>query len=103
MKKLSLALSSIALILSGSYAFAGDAAAGKKIASIRCGSCHGANGISQSEQWPNLAGQKEKYLVKQIKDFRDKKRVDPVMSAMAASLTDADAENIAAYYSSLKP
>ena len=57
-------------LLFASSAVAGDAAAGK-VLSARCSACHGATGISVSPLWPNLAGQKEQYLVKQIKAFRD--------------------------------
>jgi len=52
--------------------------------------------------YPNLAGQKEMYLTKQLKDFKSGARKDPVMSAMVMPLTDADIANVAAYYSSLK-
>ena len=41
-------------------------------------------------------------MIKQIKAFRDGTRKDPLMSAQAAALTDADIENLAAYLSSLK-
>ncbi|MEN8108865.1 MAG: cytochrome c [Pseudomonadota bacterium] len=79
---------------------AGDAAAGKAKAAS-CAGCHGANGISNNPMWPNLAGQQQGYLVKQLKAFRDGTRNDPMMSPMAKPLSDADIENIAAYYSSL--
>lgn len=82
-------------------AFAGDAAAGKAKSAI-CMACHGAAGISPNDIWPNLAGQKEGYLVKQIKAFRDGDRVDPMMAPMVGSLTDTDVDNLAAYFSSLK-
>jgi cytochrome c553 len=88
------------LMLSGS-ALAADAEAGKTKAAS-CIACHGAEGVSMNPMWPNLAGQKDMYLTKQMKDFRDGKRSDPVMSAMAKSLTDDDIANLAAYYSSLK-
>jgi cytochrome c553 len=52
--------------------------------------------------WPNLAGQKKGYLIKQMKAFRDGTRVEPSMSPMAKPLTDADIENLAEYYSTLK-
>jgi len=52
--------------------------------------------------WPNLAGQKEQYLAKQIKAFRDGTRQDPMMAPMVKSLSDQDIDNLAAYYSSLK-
>lgn len=81
-------------------AVAGDAAAGKAKAML-CMACHGAAGISPSDLWPNLAGQKEGYLVKQIKAFRDGGRIDPMMAPMVAPLSDTDIENLAAYFSSL--
>ena len=92
-------ITSILLAASGSV-LAGDAAAGKAKAAS-CAGCHGANGISNNPMWPNLAGQQSGYLVKQMKAFRDGTRSDPMMSPMAKPLSDADIENIAAYYSSL--
>ena len=83
-----------------SYA-AGDAAAGKAKSGL-CAACHGAEGVSSNDIWPNLAGQKEGYLKKQIKAFRDGDRKDPMMSPMASPLSDDDIENLAAYFSSLK-
>jgi cytochrome c553 len=80
---------------------AGDAAAGKAKAGT-CAGCHGANGISSNTMWPSLAGQKDAYLVKAMKDFRSGARKDPMMGPMAKPLSDADIDNLAAYYSSLK-
>lgn len=82
-------------------AMAGDAAAGKAKSAI-CMACHGAAGISPNELWPNLAGQKEAYLAKQITAFRDGTRVDLLMAPMVKPLSDTDIENLAAYFSSLK-
>ena len=80
---------------------AADIKAGKAKAII-CAACHGAAGISPNDLWPNLAGQKKTYLVKQIKAFRDGQRVDMMMAPMVRTLTDTDVENVAAYYNSLK-
>ena len=80
---------------------AGDAGAGKAKAAS-CGGCHGAKGISAMPTYPNLAGQKEAYLVKQMKAFKDKSRKDPTMNAMAAPLSDTDMANLAAHYSGMK-
>ena len=80
---------------------AGDVAAGKAKA-VLCAACHGVEGISNSDIWPNLRGQKYGYLVKQIKAFRDGDRKDPSMQPMVSPLSDKDIENLAAYYSSLK-
>lgn len=81
---------------------AGDIEQGKMKAAI-CAGCHGLDGIGLGMEYPNLAGQKEAYLIKQLKAFRQKTRVDPSMQAMAASLHDMDIENLAAYYASLTP
>lgn len=80
---------------------AGDAKKGKARAGT-CFACHGAKGVSVSPIWPNLAGQKAAYLVKQLKDFKSGARKDASMTAMVAGLSVADMENIAAYFSSLK-
>ena len=90
-----------ALLIAAGPATAGDVAAGK-IKSATCAGCHGANGISNNPLWPNLAGQKEAYLIKQLKAFRAGDRSDPMMSPMAKPLSDADIENLAAFFSSLE-
>ena len=100
MHKIMLATAALALIISSS-AMAGDVAAGKT-KSMMCVACHGMKGISAIGIYPNLAGQKEQYLVKQIKAFRSGDRIDPSMKPMVASLTDTDVDNLAAYFSSLK-
>ena len=79
---------------------AGDAAAGKARAAT-CAGCHGAQGVSNNPMWPNLAGQQQGYLVKQLQAFREGTRSDPMMSPMAKPLSDTDIQNLAAYYSSL--
>ena len=89
-------ISSLPLV---SYA-AGDATAGKTKAAL-CAACHGAEGISPNDLWPNLAGQKQGYLIKQMKAFKDGSRKDPMMSPMAGTLSDDDVANVAAYFSGL--
>lgn len=80
-----------------SSVFAADTEAGKA-KSATCVACHGPEGVSSNPLWPNLAGQHEAYLAKQIKAFRDGERSDPLMSPMVAALTDEDIANLAAYY-----
>ena len=87
-------------LLLAAPAMAADAAAGKS-KSATCVACHGPAGVSVNPMWPNLAGQKDMYLTKQMKDFRDGKRSDPVMAPMAKALSDDDIANLAAYYSGL--
>jgi len=100
MKKVFVAVAGSMLLFSASVSMAGDAAAGKAKAAV-CAGCHGAKGISANPLWPNLAGQKDQYLMKQLKAFRDGSRKDPTMSSMAKPLSDADIANLAAYFSGL--
>ena len=93
--------SALMLAASANVAIAGDAAAGKAKAAS-CNACHGANGISAIPTYPNLAGQKEAYLAKQMKAFKDGTRKDPTMNAMAKPLSDADIANLSAHFAGLK-
>ncbi len=96
------ALAGASLVLSVGANAAGDAAAGKS-KSVVCAACHGATGTSPNAMWPNLAGQKEAYLLKQLKDFKSGARKDPMMAPMTSALSDQDMANLAAYFSSQKP
>lgn len=91
-----------AMAFSASSLAAGDATKGKSL-STTCVACHGSNGISMIPMYPNLAGQKEQYLVLQMKAFRDGDRKNMVMSPMAANLSDDDINHLAAYYAGLNP
>lgn len=93
------AVAGVLMGLSGT-AMAADAAAGQT-KSLSCAGCHGPNGMSPNPMWPNLAKQNADYTIKQLKDFRAGTRVDPMMQAMAAPLSDADIEDLAAYYAGL--
>ena len=94
-------ISAVALTAAANVAVAGDVAAGKAKAAT-CAGCHGADGISAVPTYPNLAGQKEAYLVATLKGFRDGTRKNATMNPMAKPLSDADIDNLAAYYASLK-
>lgn len=79
-----------------------DAEAAKATATSICAGCHGPNGISAADIYPNLAGQKKGYLVAALKAYRDKTRNNPMMNGMAAPLSDQQIEDLAAYFSGLK-
>jgi len=81
--------------------YAGDAAAGKE-KSQSCVSCHGVNGRSNNPDNPNLAGQKKNYLITAIKAYKTGERKDPMMNTLVGGLSDADIENLAEFYSSVK-
>jgi len=98
--KHTLLVSILSLCCFMSTAGAGDAELGKA-KSIVCVSCHGTNGISNVALYPDLAGQKYEYLVKSMKAYKDGSRSDPVMASVVSFVSEADIENLAAYYSSL--
>ncbi|MFQ5660648.1 MAG: c-type cytochrome [Gammaproteobacteria bacterium] len=100
MKTVMILFCSILIFALTASAQAGDAAAGKT-KSILCVTCHGAEGISNNDVWPNLAGQKEGYLIKQIRNFRDGVRNNPMMTPLVSSLSDQDIADLAAYFSRL--
>jgi cytochrome c553 len=79
----------------------GNAEAGQA-KSTPCIACHGADGNSPNPQWPNLAGQHAQYIVKQLQAFKSGARKDPLMSPMAAGLSDTDIADLAAYFSTQK-
>ncbi len=97
MKKVILSLV-ISLGVTGVAFAKGDATAGKaKVAT--CSACHGATGVSPAPNWPNLAGQGEKYLIKQITEIKSGERIVPEMVPFLGTLSTQDIEDIAAYYS----
>jgi len=77
---------------------AGDPAAGEATAAV-CAGCHMMDGNSVDAQYPKLAGQHEKYIVKQLEDIKSGKRDAPIMMPFASMLaTQQDMENVAAYF-----
>jgi cytochrome c553 len=68
----------------------------------RCDRCHGVNGNSTDPQLPALAGQRVEYLEKTLHAYRTGERKSPQMAAMSEGLTEADVENLAAYYARQK-
>ena len=85
-------------------AAAQDIEAGRAKAQV-CAACHGADGNSPAGMFPSLAGQTWRYLYVQLKDFKEGRRTNPLMSPMAASLSRDDMINIANFYAAqpLKP
>ena len=73
-----------------------------KAKAATCVACHGPAGISNNPIWPNLAGQKKEYLIKQLKAFKAGTRKEPTMLPFIQNLSEADFKDLAAYFSSLK-
>jgi len=68
----------------------------------KCDRCHGVNGNSVDPFLPALAGQRVEYLVKALRDYRTHVHQSSTMAAMSDALTEADIENLAAYYARQK-
>ncbi|MGB3288541.1 MAG: c-type cytochrome [Burkholderiaceae bacterium] len=69
----------------------------------QCFACHGPNGQAVYDDWPSLAGQKQAYLLKQLKDFKSGARKHPMMAPIVVNLSDADIKTLAAYMSAQPP
>jgi len=78
-----------------------DVEAGRD-ASATCVACHGADGNSATDQFPNLAGQVPGYIAAQLAKFKSGERAEPVMAGFAAALSEKDMADLDAYYSGLK-
>jgi len=92
----------VLLSLTYSTAPAQDDAAVRKKAEL-CATCHGPNGNSQNPLYPVLAGQSWRYVYIQLKDFKEGRRTDPVMSPMAAMLERDDMIALGQFFAAQKP
>lgn len=68
----------------------------------QCQTCHGLDGVGKMPDVPNIAGESEFYLTKQLQDFRSGERRHEQMSIIASSLSDQDLADLAAYYASIE-
>ena len=80
---------------------AGDPKSGESKVAV-CSACHGADGNSIVGLWPSLAGQNEKYLLKQLRLVKSGDRVIDSMVGLLDNLDDSDLEDISAFYASKK-
>ena len=80
-------------------AFKADAAKGAQL-SASCQACHTADGSRGSPANPILQGQHPEYIVKQLTEFKSGKRKNAIMMGMAATLSDDDMKQVAAFYAS---
>ncbi|MBO4222839.1 cytochrome c [Bradyrhizobium neotropicale] len=97
-----LAASLLAVTACATPARAADVAAGKEKAEM-CVSCHGENGISQTENIPSLAGQPDQFIQWQLVFFRAGTRKNELMQPIVEQLNNDDIRNLGAYFSSLPP
>jgi cytochrome c553 len=81
----------------------GDAEQGKKLAKkFKCKKCHNADGISDDEEVPSIAGQRATYMYKQLMDFKNKVRDNKDMRKVAKKLSEEQMVHISAWYAELE-
>jgi cytochrome c553 len=105
---LSLAAAAALTLVHGGALAGGDIDAGKAKSAI-CAACHGAdgNGVEGNSPSPGfpipiLAGQYQDYLARALGDYKTGKRKNPIMAGFAATLSDQDRADLAAYFASQK-
>ena len=100
--KILFSLVMLSVFASGVSQAAGNVEAGKTKAQV-CFSCHGMNGDGNTNPpWPALAGQHASYIAKQLGDFKRGVRMEPLMIAQVASLTEEDMADLGAFFASQK-
>jgi cytochrome c553 len=72
-------------------------------AAATCVACHGADGMSISAEYPNLAGQHRDYLEQALKDYKAGKRKNAVMAGIIAGVDAKDIPELAKFFASQKP
>ncbi|MEX2332867.1 MAG: c-type cytochrome [Pseudohongiella sp.] len=98
MKRLVFSLATILMAVTSLTAYAqGDAAAGEGKVAV-CAACHGADGNSDLGSNPKLAGQGERYTLKQLRDIKSGAREVPLMTGLLDNMDDQDLMDIAAFY-----
>lgn len=110
--KLAAPLLSCLLLVAASASFAAepakpvakpDLAKGQATATNVCAACHTSDGSRGSPANPIIQGQHPEYLTKQLTEFKNGKRANPIMQGMAAALSEADMKNVAAFYAGKQP
>lgn len=83
----------------------GNASAG----AVKAGQCAGCHGIAgwrnayPAYRVPKLGGQHAQYIASALKAYQTKARAHPGMQGIAASLSDQDIADLAAFLSNSKP
>jgi len=95
------ALAVVCLVAATAPALAQEAelARAKKIVAGSCFLCHGMEGESATELFPRLAAQHEKYIAKQLANFKSGERKSEVMPRMVGALTPEDMHALGLYFS----
>ncbi len=82
---------------------AADLVAGKTLAERECKGCHGLDGRGTAPAIPNLAAQRESYLLESIAAYKEGRRTHAALRDMAERMTETELHNVVGYYASLPP
>jgi cytochrome c553 len=91
----------VAFLFVAAPAAAADAEAGKQKAAV-CAACHGEAGNSSNPQWPSLAQQPAQFISTSLFMFREGNRKNDLMTPMAKPLSNAEMNDLAAYFAAQK-
>ena len=96
-------IAAMALFMSmGAVAESGDAAAGEKLTTA-CQACHGSDGNGLAPNYPNIAGQNQNYLFRQLQMIQSEERSAPLMAGQLNGMSEQNLRDIAAFYASTAP
>jgi len=90
------------LMLCSSDTFAAGSVSSGRQKATQCQTCHGLDGLSKMPEAPNIAGNPEQYLVRQMNAFRKGERKNEMMTVVVQQLSDKDVEDLAAYYAAIE-
>lgn len=91
----------VCMVAYAPFAFAGKLTQDSELVQ-KCGACHGVDGNSSLPIAPNLAGQLQGYLLRQLKELKIHERVNETMASVVDPLSESDIRNLAEYYSEQK-
>jgi cytochrome c553 len=101
MSRTSLLVAAVAAALAMPAQAAGDPAAGRQ-KNFQCMGCHGIPGwktaFPEVYQVPKLGGQHAAFIVSALKQYQKGERDHATMRSIAATLSEKDMEDLAAYY-----
>ncbi|RUO26947.1 cytochrome c4 [Aliidiomarina minuta] len=104
MKKFAILCGLVVFGSGAAVADTGDIERGQEL-SQTCAACHGADGNSPAGDFPSIAGQHSKYLVKQLHDYQlgnetggESGRYNVLMADQVEGLSEQDIRDLAAYF-----
>jgi len=68
-----------------------------------CAACHGIDGNSANPLYPSLAGRSTEYLQKQLHDYKEGRRENPIMQGIAGTISNDNIVFLANYFSRMMP